>query len=200
MTHRSFPSDFLWGVASAGHQNEGDNTNSDTWFLENVDADGLPEPSGRACNSCELWREDLDLAAGMGLNAYRFSVEWARIEPVRGRVRRRGARPLRGDRRPLPRARLAPVVTFNHFTSPHWFAMRGGWLTPRRRSCSRATATASCSASATGSPTPSRMNEPNLARLLTWLDLPDFVRDLERATLEAASRGDGRAGVPGWPT
>ena len=37
------------------------------------------------------------------------------------------------------------------------------------------------------------MNEPNLARLLTWIDLPDVVRDLERATLAAASRS---AGVP----
>jgi beta-glucosidase len=33
---RPFPTDFLWGVATAGHQNEGNNTTSDTWFLENV--------------------------------------------------------------------------------------------------------------------------------------------------------------------
>ena len=33
---------------------------------------------------------------------------------------------------------LAPVVTFNHFTSPHWFAMRGGWLDPRGAGAVRA--------------------------------------------------------------
>ena len=84
MTTRPFPQDFLWGVASAGHQSEGDNTTSDTWFAEHVQPTVFREPSGRACNGYELWREDVDLAAGMGLNAYRFSVEWARVEPVEG--------------------------------------------------------------------------------------------------------------------
>src|SRR4249919_3359072 len=81
---RRFPDGFLWGVATAGHQNEGDNTNSDTWFVEHVTPTVFSEPSGKACNSYELWRDDLDLAAGMGLNTYRFSVEWARIEPEDG--------------------------------------------------------------------------------------------------------------------
>src|SRR5688572_18455495 len=73
--------DFLWGVSSAGHQTEGDNTLSDTWFLENVQPTVFREPSGPACDGYARWRSDVDLAAGMGLNAYRFSVEWARAEP-----------------------------------------------------------------------------------------------------------------------
>ena len=81
---RRFPDGFLWGVATAGHQNEGDNTTSDTWFVEHVTPTVFMEPSGKACNSYELWRDDLDLVAGMGLNTYRFSVEWARIEPEDG--------------------------------------------------------------------------------------------------------------------
>ena len=40
------------------------------------------------------------------------------------------------------------------------------------------------------------MNEPNLTRLLSWIDLPAFIRDVERATLEACSRGGRRAGLP----
>ena len=84
MTERSFPPGFLWGVAGAGHQIEGDNANSDTWFAELVTPTVFKEPSGKACNSYELWREDVELAAGMGLNAYRFSVEWARVEPSEG--------------------------------------------------------------------------------------------------------------------
>ena len=39
---QQFPDDFLWGVASAGHQNEGGNDHSDTWFAEHVTADRLP--------------------------------------------------------------------------------------------------------------------------------------------------------------
>ena len=70
-----YPDQFLWGVATAGHQSEGNNRDSDTWFLENVTPSVFVEPSGMACNGYELWSEDLDLVAGMGLNAYRFSVE-----------------------------------------------------------------------------------------------------------------------------
>ena len=81
---RTFPPGFRWGVATSGHQTEGGNTCSDTWFLEHVRPTVFREPSGRACNSYELWREDVDLVAGLGLDAYRFSVEWARVEPAEG--------------------------------------------------------------------------------------------------------------------
>ena len=62
------------------------------------------EPSGDACNSFELWPSDLDLVNGLGLNAYRFSIEWARIEPEPGQFSRRLDHYRRIDRR-LPRAR-----------------------------------------------------------------------------------------------
>ena len=84
-TSRTVPAGFLWGVATAGHQNEGDNVTSDTWFLETATPTVFSEPSGKAANGWERWESDLDLIAGMGLNAYRFSVEWARIEPEEGR-------------------------------------------------------------------------------------------------------------------
>ena len=79
MTLERFPDDFLWGVATAGHQNEGDNVDSDTWFLENVTPTVFQERSGKATNGWELWESDLDRVAAMNLNAYRFSVEWARV-------------------------------------------------------------------------------------------------------------------------
>src|SRR2546429_9173648 len=87
---RTFPPGFRWGVATSGHQTEGGNTRSDTWFLENVRPTAFREPSGRACNSYELWREDGDLVAGLGLDAYRVSVEWARGEPTAGGVSAEG--------------------------------------------------------------------------------------------------------------
>ena len=80
----SFPPGFLWGAATAGHQIEGDNTSSDTWFAEHVTPTVFREPSGPACDGYRRWREDVDLVAGMGLTAYRFSVEWARVEPREG--------------------------------------------------------------------------------------------------------------------
>src|SRR5438094_211313 len=81
---RTFPPGFRWGVATSGHQSEGGNTCSDTWFLENVRPTAFREPSGRACDSYERWREDVDLVAGLGLVAYRFCVEWARVAAAEG--------------------------------------------------------------------------------------------------------------------
>ena len=193
MSERSFPGDFLWGVAGSGHQTEGDNVDSDTWFAEHVSPTVFKEPSLQACDSWVRWREDIDLAAGMGLNAYRFSVEWARVEPVEGTVSEEALDHYEAVVDECLARGLAPVVTFNHFTSPHWFAMRGGWLDPEApalfaRYCDLLMARFGDRIAVAVT-----MNEPNLARLLTWLQLPDFVRDLERATLAAASEA---AGVP----
>jgi len=188
-----FPPGFLWGVSSSGHQNEGDNTNSDTWFAEHVTPTVFRDTSGTACNGYELWREDVGLAAGMGLTAYRFSVEWARVEPVEGKFSEEALDHYEAIVDECVARGLAPVVTFNHFTSPHWFAMRGGWLDPEApglfaRYCDRVMDRFGDRIAVAVT-----MNEPNLARLLTWIDLPDVVRDLERATLAAASQA---AGVP----
>src|SRR2546421_11558355 len=81
---RTFPPGFRWGVATSGHQTEGGNTCSDTWFLENVHPTAFREPSGRACNSYELWREGVGLVAGRGLDAYPVSAAGARGEPAEG--------------------------------------------------------------------------------------------------------------------
>src|SRR5215467_476932 len=99
---RTFPQGFRWGVATSGHQTEGGNTGSDTWFLEHVRPTVFREPSGLACNGYELWREDVDLVAGLGLDAYRFSVEWARVEPAEGEFSAEALAHYR-DRRPLRR-------------------------------------------------------------------------------------------------
>ena len=80
----SFPKGFLWGAATSGHQVEGNNFNSDVWVCETVKPTVFAEPSGDAANSFELWPRDLDLVRSLGLNTYRFSLEWSRIEPEPG--------------------------------------------------------------------------------------------------------------------
>lgn len=189
---RNFPEGFLWGAAGSGHQTEGDNLLGDTWFAEHVQPTIFREPSGRACQSFARWAEDVDLAASLGLNSYRFSVEWCRVQPTPGEW---DPQALDHYEEIVDRCRergMAPIVTMNHFTSPRWFAERGGWLNPdapdRFADYCRVV----------GERFGDRMelavtlNEPNLARLLSWLHLPPAVRDLERATLEACSR---KAGV-----
>ena len=77
----SFPPGFLWGSATAGHQIEGNDTNSDFWLLENIKPTLFAESVGDACDSYHRWADDLDLVRAIGLNSYRFSLEWSRIEP-----------------------------------------------------------------------------------------------------------------------
>ena len=188
---RTIPEGFLIGVATAGHQNEGQNTNSDTWFLEHTTPSVFREPSGRACNGYELWREDIDLVKAMGLDSFRFSVEWARVEPVEGTVDEAALDHYEAMVDRCVELGLAPVVTFNHFTSPHWFAAEGGWLGPRSAELFARYCGWVMDRFGDRIAYAVTLNEPNLPRLLSWLDLPPFVRDLERATLEAASAAAG---------
>ncbi|WP_425228920.1 glycoside hydrolase family 1 protein [Sphingomonas sp.] len=121
---------FLWGAATAAHQIEGGNVNADYWVLEHIADTYFREPSGDACDSYHRWRDDLALVGAGGMNAYRFSIEWARIEPERGEISR-GA--LDYYKRLCATARdrgIEPVVTFHHFTSPRWIAAQGGWENP----------------------------------------------------------------------
>jgi beta-glucosidase len=195
MTDRSFPSGFLWGVAHAGHQVEGDNVNSDTWFAENVTPTVFKEPSGEAVNNYELWAEDIDLAKGMGLNAYRFSVEWARVEPVEGKFSEEALDHYEAIVDRCVELDLAPVVTLNHFTAPHWFAMRASWLNPEAPELFARYVDKVIERFGDRIAYAVTLNEPNLAHLLTWFGLPDFIKDLDRATLAAASQA---AGVPAY--
>src|SRR5256885_12766070 len=80
----TFPEKFLWGAATAAYQVEGNNINSDLWVLEHVKPTLFAEPSLDACDHYHLFEEDIRLLAGLGLNTYRFSIEWARVEPERG--------------------------------------------------------------------------------------------------------------------
>src|SRR5262245_22650375 len=80
----SFPPGFLWGAATAAYQVEGNNANSDLWVLEHVTPTLFAEPSLDACDHYHRFADDIRILAGLGLNTYRFSIEWARIEPERG--------------------------------------------------------------------------------------------------------------------
>lgn len=124
---RALPKDFLWGTAISAHQSEGGNTNSDAWLMENLKPSMFKERSGDAVDSYHRYSEDFALAAGLGFNTYRLGVEWARIEPSEGFFSNAEldhyARVLEACR-----ARgLKPIVTLNHFTTPLWFAQRGGF-------------------------------------------------------------------------
>jgi beta-glucosidase len=126
-TPKSTPKGFLWGTAISAHQSEGNNTNSDAWLLENITPTLFRDRSGDACDSYHRYEQDIALAASLGLNCYRFGIEWARIEPSAGQF---SSAALDHYVRVLECCRahaLLPIVTFSHFTVPLWFAERGGF-------------------------------------------------------------------------
>jgi beta-glucosidase len=127
MPELSFPEGFRWGTATAAHQIEGGNTNNDWWRWEHTQGSGVAEPSGDACDSWHRWREDADLVAGMGLDHYRFSLEWSRIEPAPGEWSIAALDHYRRLCDYLRDQNIDPVVTLHHFTTPTWLADEGGW-------------------------------------------------------------------------
>ncbi len=126
-TSRAFPNGFTWGTATAAHQIEGGNTNNDWWVFEHTPGSGCTDSSGDACDSWLRWEEDADLVAGLGLDNYRFSVEWSRIEPAEGEFSAAALEHYRRQCQGLKARGVDPVVTFHHFTTPRWLTAQGGW-------------------------------------------------------------------------
>jgi beta-glucosidase len=139
----SFPQGFLWGAASAPHQVEGNNLNSDFWAQEELMVGAAR--SGDALDSYHRYRDDIRLIAESGLNTYRFGIEWARIEPLPGRVSQAEQAHYRRMIDACVEMGVTPFVTLHHFTSPRWFVEEGGWRGDRavERFCSYAETAAS---------------------------------------------------------
>jgi len=130
-----FPPGFLWGTATSSHQIEGGDTNNDWWDWEHNPDSGCVVSSGDACDSWHRWNEDVDLAADLGLGAYRFSLEWSRIEPAEGEFSIAALDHYRRQCAACHERGVSPVVTFHHFTTPRWLAARGGWEAPDAPEC-----------------------------------------------------------------
>jgi len=142
------PPGFLWGSATAGVQIEGDLPAAD-WALYTASpqirrrlqtisklfgVDAKPQPFGAAVRHyntgpggrLRFVEEDLDRAQALGLNAYRFSVEWSRVQPTIGGFDREGLEYYQEVARAAIARGMTPVVTLNHLSLPLWV------LTPPR--------------------------------------------------------------------
>ena len=122
-----FPKGFLVGAATAAHQVEGNNTNSDCWAQEQMPHSSYREKSGIACDHYHRYEEDIRLMKEAGLNAYRFSLEWARIEPEKGIFDEKEIEHYRQVIRCCRDNGILPFVTLFHFSSPVWIIQKGGW-------------------------------------------------------------------------
>jgi beta-glucosidase len=192
---------FLWGASTAPHQTEGNNVNSDWWIYEQR----MPQftSSGDAVDSYHRYEEDMRLLADAGLNAYRFGIEWARVEPLPGQF---SLAELAHYRRMIDtalRLGLTPVVTLHHFSSPRWFIEEGGWLGDTALKRFTAYVTRVCDI-LDGVEWVCTINEPNMFAFMIYMaaainadavpsmDTPTMQRDdgfvLPRPTPEATSR------------
>lgn len=129
--HHAFPPGFIIGAATAGHQVEGGNVNSDCWAMEHTPDSVFKYPSADAVDFYHRWPEDLELTARLGLDSLRFSVEWSRIEPEPGEFSIAALEHYRAIAQRCHELGLTTVVTFSHWTTPIWFAAQGGWTSPR---------------------------------------------------------------------
>jgi len=206
---RAFPEGFTWGTATAAHQIEGGNTNNDWWAFEHTPGSGCAESSGDACDSWERWEEDADLVAGLGLDNYRFSVEWSRIEPAEGEISRAALAHYRRQCIGLRERGVDPVVTFHHFTTPLWLTALGGWETGA--AVERFGRFCAVVAEALGDvmTRACTVNEPNIVATMGWHAgmFPPGKTDVELSRRVATHLADGhraavdaiRAGAPGVP-
>jgi len=148
-----FPTGFFWGTATSAHQVEGGNVNEwSEWEKKNAkqwtkkarrhwkkwQQEKFPEMfqpanyiSGQACDHYHLFEKDFDLAKYLGHKAYRFSIEWSRIEPKEGKIDQKEIEHYRQVLLALKERGLEPFVSLYHWTVPIWFSQKGGWLNPK---------------------------------------------------------------------
>jgi beta-glucosidase len=129
-----FGQDFLWGSATAAHQVEGYCDNNNWYRFESaVDAQGRPrimagQKAGVGCDHWNRYKEDIKLMKDLSLNAYRFSVEWSKIEPRQGEFDEKALAHYEQVVEELLANGIQPMVTLHHFTDPIWFEEQGAFL------------------------------------------------------------------------
>ena len=119
------PAGFMWGVSTAGYQYEGQDTTSN-WAK--WDADGKTvERNPRGADGLNRYGEDIGRAKSLGTNAFRTSIEWARVEPREGVIDPQAVAYYHDLLKQLKSNGQTPIITLHHFATPQWFNDQGGW-------------------------------------------------------------------------
>lgn len=121
------PEGLLLGVSTAATQIEGGNTDSNwnDWYKQGRITDGT-DPS-TANDHWIQWREDTELLARMGIQIYRFGIEWSRILPEPGKPDESAIEQYRQEMLLLREKGIKPLLTIHHFTNPMWFENKGAF-------------------------------------------------------------------------
>lgn len=114
---------FLWGVATSAFQLEG------SPFADWSSWDQILSEKPAVTNHYELYKEDLLLLKELGVNAYRFSIEWSRIQPRENVWDESALAHYQEIIAILQENHIEPMVTLHHFTHPLWFIKKYPWHT-----------------------------------------------------------------------
>jgi beta-glucosidase len=124
----SFPKDFIWGTATAAHQIEGNNENTNWGEWEKLD--GKIKDGSNAKIAVAGWnraKDDVKLMKDLGVNSYRFSLAWNKIEPEHGKINEAALQHYDDLINELKTNNIEPMITLHHFTHPQWFEQLGAF-------------------------------------------------------------------------
>ncbi len=121
------PKGFLMGVSSAATQIEGGEVDSNwnDWYRQGKIKDNTNPAADN--DHWEKWEQDTQLLHDMGMQIYRFGIEWARICPTENEINEEALRQYRSEIEALHRKGIRPLMTIHHFTNPMWFEKKGGF-------------------------------------------------------------------------
>jgi beta-glucosidase len=146
-----FPKGFLWGASTSAYQVEGGNHSQWTvWELAHAaelaksaekkyghlprwDAikkqakDPNNYVSGKAVDHYNRYEDDFKFLKKLNLNAFRFGVEWSRLQPEEGAWNEEAVEHYRDYIQKLKEMDIEPVMNIWHWTAPVWFAEKGGF-------------------------------------------------------------------------
>lgn len=124
----NFPVNFAWGVATASSQNEEDSLNN-SWthaYLAKKDKANLASP-GVACKSWTQWQDDIEKIAYLGVNSYRLSIEWSRVQPTIDTFDAAAIEHYVQICKALQERGITPMICLHHYSDPLWFLDMGGF-------------------------------------------------------------------------
>ena len=121
------PENMLMGVSTAATQIEGGNVGSNwnDWYEKGFIKDGTDPATGN--DHWIKWKEDTELLSEMGMQIYRFGIEWARIMPEEGKIDEEAVLRYREELALLREKGIKPLLTIHHFTNPMWFEQKGAF-------------------------------------------------------------------------
>lgn len=131
----SFPENFLWGAAVCEYQCSGAATCKDSnwaqWEITSIPGQTPHiednQTSGIACDHWKSYKADIDLAKNLGLNSFRFSIDWSKIEPKEGQINEEALQHYDDLCNYLISQNMTPMATLHHFVHPQWFEDKGAF-------------------------------------------------------------------------